>query len=308
MDLVKVVVGMCTCRNDDGLYKLLSELSTHESIHDIRYVVVENDPGQSGRKVCALFSDKGMPVDYVVEEKSGIPFARNALVAAAMTSQPAYVLMIDDDEYPLPGWVDNMVAAAVTNGADIVGGAVAPSFDSEVTEPARASDFTKNRAASFRGKCIIQSTANLLISGKLLNEWDGVLFDADYAHTGGSDSIFLKRAWDKGYRHYFAENAVVMEDIPRNRLTEDWLVRRQHRTASTYARVLLSTEAGSLQARLLYARAAALQCRSYIRDALNFKSDKRKTYLSKRDRARSSGIINAIKAKYFQEYSSDNYR
>lgn len=119
-----VVVGVCTCRNPAGLTKLLMQLAaTAGARPPRRVIVVDNDPAKHGIAAVIGPRDKvGFEMSAVFEPQAGIPFARNRLIEEACQEEFEFLAMIDDDEYPAAGWLDAMIAAAMTSGADIVGG------------------------------------------------------------------------------------------------------------------------------------------------------------------------------------------
>ncbi len=69
----------------------------------------------------------------MIEPRQGNCHAINAAFETALAAFPAAInfLMIDDDEIASRGWIERMVVAAETTGADIVGGPVLPEFDDE---------------------------------------------------------------------------------------------------------------------------------------------------------------------------------
>ena len=64
----------------------------------------------------------------VVEPQQGNCHAINAAFETALATFPdaAHLLMIDDDEIASELWLERMVGAAETTGADVVGGPVFP--------------------------------------------------------------------------------------------------------------------------------------------------------------------------------------
>ena len=69
----------------------------------------------------------------MVEPRQGNCHAINAAFETALATFPAaaHFLMIDDDEIASADWLERMVRAAETTGADVVGGPVFPNFDDD---------------------------------------------------------------------------------------------------------------------------------------------------------------------------------
>ena len=54
-------------------------------------------------------------------------------------------------------------------------------------------------------------------------------FDPAFAFSGGEDLVFFKRLAKKGFRMHWSTRAVVREEVPRERMTLQWLKDRQRR-------------------------------------------------------------------------------
>lgn len=301
-----IVVGICTCRSPDGLARALGALAGHMTKYPFEVIVVDNDVGEAGRPVVEAFSGR-LSISYYLEPRAGIPFARNALIAAARKRNLHHLVMFDDDEQPLPGWLDSIVDTAHSTNAAVVGGAVVPVFEKDPVLPVIRSDFEKLAPAYFGGIAAIDSTANILLSGRLLREWDEEFFDSRFQYSGGSDSELLRRISKRGYVHAFSEGAVVVEDIPYSRCSESWLLKRNYRNGNVLGRVT-AFHSGHLTAiRSVGPRAIVLWLRGLVRSRFAGK-DVRKAYLARKDMARGGGMLAALRGSVMQEYAEANYR
>ena len=127
------VVAICaaTLRRPKGLAALLKSLRAQEVPEgvQIRTVIVDNDPAGSARTLVEEAAADWPHEDlrYRIEERRGIPFARTCGVRTAR--QFEWAAFIDDDEVAEPGWIRHMLEAARTYNADVVTGAVLPSYD-----------------------------------------------------------------------------------------------------------------------------------------------------------------------------------
>jgi hypothetical protein len=68
----------------------------------------------------------------------------------------------------------------------------------------------------------------------VLANTDG-LFDARFALTGGEDTHFFLRVASAGYRLVWADDAVVDERVPPERMRLTWILRRAYRVANTWS-------------------------------------------------------------------------
>ena len=66
-------------------------------------------------------------------------------------------------------------------------------------------------------------------------------FDPRYGLTGGEDSLFTRSLTLAGEEIRFAAGAVVDKRVPARRARRDWVLRRAHRSGSTWARVRIDT-------------------------------------------------------------------
>jgi glycosyltransferase involved in cell wall biosynthesis len=214
-------------------------------------VIVDNDPEHAGLDTARrLATSLPFRLKGVCELQTGIPFARNRLIEEVRHEDFDFLLTIDDDEYPSTGWLDAMIAKAQTSQADIVGGPVCPVFSSPVEWPVTAADYTKPGGRLRRGNAIVESTANILFTRRLIDQWQQDWFRAEFSKTGGSDTEFLRRTAAAGHRHAIAEPALVYEDIPCHRAKPEWLVRRSHRNGRVLARAR-TMHRGPLQAAVI---------------------------------------------------------
>lgn len=301
-----VVIAVCTCRNPIGLSNALSGIVEQQTSHTIRVVVVDNDAKREGKSIAEQFIDK-LDITYIAEETPGIPYARNTAIRKAMEDKFDYLVMFDDDERPTKGWLDALVQVAQTAKADVVGGPVLPQFEVPPELPVLASDFEKSGPAYISWKLAIDSTANILFSWNLLSSWQGVFFDVRFQHSGGSDSELLRRTSRAGYVHAFAVEAIVIEDIPPRRCSEEWLLRRAFRNGNVLGRVSMLHKGPMVAFTQVLIRACLLRARGIARGLTSGKN-LRKQYLSRRDIARSNGMIEALSGKVMQEYADPTYR
>jgi glycosyltransferase involved in cell wall biosynthesis len=227
------LVSICviTYRRPEGLKRLISSLAKLESgEHSARIElnVVDNDPGESARDICCQAGgDAPFAVDYAVEPKRGIPFARNRSVAM-ITPEAEFAVFVDDDETVASNWLDELLRVQRDTNADVVAGPVLPEY--LVPPPSwvvrgRFHELTRHPTGARVNRAY---TNNTLIHTALLRQM-GPPFDERLALTGGSDTHFFRRVHEAGYKIVWADEAVVFDCVPPSRMTLRWILQRAFR-------------------------------------------------------------------------------
>jgi len=97
----------------------------------MRVVVVDNDSQASARTTCETWRQaSGWALEYVIEMRRGIPFARNTAFDHAGSAD--WVAFLDDDEEASTEWLDQLLAVQSRYDADVVTGPVVPQFEKRV--------------------------------------------------------------------------------------------------------------------------------------------------------------------------------
>jgi GT2 family glycosyltransferase len=232
---MRIAVCIITYRRPEGLRLALRALAAQvvDGV-ELRVLVVDNDDAGSARPVCdAARAEMPWPLDYAVEPRRGIPFARNRCVELARPAAD-WVGFIDDDEEPAPTWLAELLRVQADHDADVVTGPVVPRFAGE--QPAwavRGRLFQRPRFATGtrRNRAF---TNNVLFRAEV---FDAVRphFDERMTMTGGSDAHFSRRVHRAGFRIVWADRAEVFETVPASRMTANWLYQRAYRTGTTQA-------------------------------------------------------------------------
>jgi succinoglycan biosynthesis protein ExoM len=243
----KVTIGIVTRERPEGLRRLLTSLRSlkADSRAEARIVVVENDTTGTAERVGREVDMAPWPVTFLAEPQVGIPFARNAVLRAALTNSD-FIAFLDDDEAATPEWLECLLHVQATFSADVVAGPVLPRFiEPPPSWVVEGRFFERPRFAT--GTTITHvGTGNVLIRTSLVRK-AGIMFDERLALTGGEDTAFFASLARSGARIVWADEAIVHEWIPPSRVTAPWLVRRAFRGGATYAR--LEADAGRTLAR-----------------------------------------------------------
>src|SRR5215211_155674 len=237
---MRVAVCVITYRRPEGLKRLLKGLDTlifeKNPLPDLEIIVVDNDPMGSAQAICEEAKrNLRWQIKYCLESRRGIPFARNRAIAAAGSDMDC-VAFVDDDEVPLPSWMDELLYVQRSYDADVVYGAVLPSFEQDVPAwivKGRFFEHTFVRAQFPTGHPLeLADTNNVLLRSRVFAGMDK-LFDERFALTGGSDTHFFMRVFRAGYRIVWAVDAQVHDWVPKNRANARWILQRAYRLGNT---------------------------------------------------------------------------
>lgn len=232
----RVAICVVTRRRQECLARLLATLNRvrQPGGADVRIVVIDNDAAGSSRTAATAGAAVAQwPVEYHVEPKPGIPFARNTAIRTCYRRADA-IVFIDDDEIPEPEWLERLLEARARFGADVVTGPVLPRFD--VTPPKWAVDggffdFPRFSTGTIRD---VAFTNNVLVNTSVftaLQTW----FDERLQYTGGSDTHFFRRLHLAGYTIVWSDEARVQDCLPASRVTVRWVMQRAYRYGHTHA-------------------------------------------------------------------------
>lgn len=236
----RVFVCVPTFRRPDGLRKLLAHVAQLTYAGRIEVIVVDNDAeARAGVAIVEQVSPTfRFPLTCIVEPRRGQTYAYNRAFASACRAAPApdYVAVLDDDEYPDPNWLAEIVKVAVKYNIDIVGGPVFPVFDAPDHWLAKSGLYAPARYKTGRVP-IIYGAGNMLIRRSVLEQYLDEPFDHAFAFTGGSDCEFFCRCRRDGHSFAWADNAKVFETTPRSRTTVGYLLRRKFRNGTEATRI-----------------------------------------------------------------------
>lgn len=232
----KLVIAVCTAQRPNMLKACLNSLDKliRPAETELCVVVVENDAvpffkGEAATEAKAAFT---IPVFFYHEPRRGIPFARNAALAAALDHDPDWVALIDDDERAEPDWIEKLLAACKTFDAEVANGPVRRIYEKPAPHWWK-SQLLKPRPT---GTEITEApTNNVLVHARILRQ-DGLGLRFDERLTFGSEDIdFFRRTHAAGVRMIWVDDAFVEEDIPASRVTTKRLLSRMHMAATSGA-------------------------------------------------------------------------
>lgn len=236
--------SVCLCvptfRRPEGLRRLLSHVARLDYSGSLNVIVVDNDAEDraGAEAVAGLSASFRFPLVCELEPNRGQTYAYNRAFANACrtTPGPDYIAVLDDDEYPHPDWLAEMVAVASRYDADIVGGPVLPVFDDPDHWLAGSGVYAPTRYATGPVP-MIYGAGNMLIRRDVLEQYLDEPFRHDFAFTGGSDEEFFWRCRRDGRRFAWADEAHVYETVPRSRTTVRYVLHRKFRIGTGATRI-----------------------------------------------------------------------
>jgi glycosyltransferase involved in cell wall biosynthesis len=221
-----ISVCICTYKRSEMLRKLLGELQKIETggLFSYAAVIIDNDYEGSAKKTIEdISADSFIGLEYHIQPQKNIALARNMAIQKARGD---YVAFIDDDEFPVSGWLLNLYQACRDFKADGVLGPIRPHF--EVPPPdwilkgrfcERPEYKTGTRLHWNRTR-----TGNVLLGRHLLE--GQYPFNPQFA-AGGEDVNFFKEKMDKGHVFVWCNEATVYETVPPARLRASFFIKRK---------------------------------------------------------------------------------
>jgi len=246
------------------LKELLSDVLAQTHPCD-ELIIVDNDPDASAREVVQNFtrdiaaSHTSIIVKYEVQPIKNISITRNRTIALATATWLAF---IDDDERAPANWLELMLLAASTYGADGILAPVVPVVPESAPGWIKRGGFydlpravTGQRAPASHFKM-----GNVLLRGEVLRAEAGP-FDPAYGTTGGEDGDMLCRLELKGVKLVWSDDAIVHEPVEQKRLSARWLWMRAMRGGQDFARHFMQERYGkvSLIGKIKFALRASVQ-------------------------------------------------
>ncbi len=233
---MKVAICVCTFRRPKGLEKLLAALAAQvfaKGAPEVQVVVVENEAGGPGQAVCETFRPT-FPFEliYGVQTQRGIPFARNMTVALA--GEVDFLAFIDDDEYPAPQWLSELIAAQREYDVDLVSGPVFARYEQEPPAWIAEGRFHDTNYFKTGQRVMPRGTNNTLVRKAAIDKIQPP-FDERLALVGHDDGQLFFELERLGCSAVYTEAAIAYETTPPSRCTWGWFLRRDYRIGIAHA-------------------------------------------------------------------------
>ncbi len=229
-------VCVCTYKRETLLSACLKSLVAMEEPAGctVNLSVVDNDGAGSARKTVEdIQAQMATDITYAIEEKRGIPCARNRAIELSNNLAADLLVFVDDDEVVDRSWLKELykVSADYEHQA-VIHGAVASQLDPGVPPSIAALFSTREREE--RQELTACATDNVMIPLAFVNKAQ-LRFDESKPLAGGTDTIFFTQANKLGLKIYHTNSAKVTEFIPLSRTKLSWLAKRKFRAGLTDA-------------------------------------------------------------------------
>jgi len=198
---------------------------------EVGFLIVDNCPDGQVRDVCERVAPR-LPwkLDMVEEHRRGRTYARNRAAQEGLRRGFDFLAFIDDDDEPEPDWLERLVAAQAASGAEIVCGAMRPTFSGDIPAWLRSSPLFEVPRSDGDTKYGIPrgiGTFNAMIAVEVFRRMEaaGEIFSEEFAHSRCEDTEFFTRAKALGASFAIAPDSVVHRDFAGDRTTFAGLLR-----------------------------------------------------------------------------------
>ncbi|HEX5017084.1 MAG TPA: glycosyltransferase [Actinomycetes bacterium] len=299
------VIAICaaTFQRPRGLTALLDSLKRLEIPPgvELRTVVVDNDPDASARPIMERASRTWPHADlrYAVEEQRGIPFARNCSIRAAGDFD--WAAFIDDDAVADPAWIRHLYETAEAFHAEVVTGAVIPVYEVEPPQWIKAGHFFERTRFPTGTPLHYARTTNALVAARWLA--GGSPFNEAMANNGGDDTHLFRRIHLAGGKIVWSDEAIVLETVPKTRLSAQWLIKREYRRGNSRSLCLRDLEDSPVRRAKRLAAAAVHSGAGVGLMALAPVRGRQSLVLGAQRVALSAGLVSGLTGHVYEEYS-----
>lgn len=235
MALTTLAVCIATYRRPTGLRSLLVALGKQLPTPGCswRVVVIDNDPaGGAAAIVNECRANLACPIDFDIEPQRGISHARNRSVRRA--GMVDWIVFVDDDEVPPPGWLRSLLEVQRRFGADIVNGPVVGQFEPGGPAWVRGLPHFHSPSLPTGTRIETATTANTLVARPLLGD---APFDIDYFNMFGQDTDAFLRLARAGATIVWSDEEPVAATVPPGRQSLRYAVHRSAVDARNWARI-----------------------------------------------------------------------
>ena len=224
-----ILIAVCTRRRPQMLTRCLDSLMALVPPENagITILVVENDVQAGMDKLVNDFSDRSpFQLQYRLETRQGIPFARNCVLDAALAGGLDYLAFLDDDEWVEPDWLEKLHGYSMEKGGQaVIHGHVVSEFPEAAPKHLVPLMQRKEKPTGTRlDSC---ATNNVILPLAMVREFN-LRFDERNPFAGGEDVLFFFTAHQQGVEIFECREAVVHEEIPLNRMKLGWLAKRKY--------------------------------------------------------------------------------
>lgn len=237
----RIGILICTSDRRQHLQSLLVALRSEWRVGT--FLIIVDNGRQSSEEIISPFKEY-FEIHYCRLQTPGLVVARNTCLKLALAKSADFLAFIDDDEVPRPGWLTNLIRKIEETRADFVTGPVEPIF---LTSPPRWA--TQGGYFQYNGHSF--QTGNLIVRVATFPKEPTEWFQMEFNLLGGEDRELLGRLVAGGARREVADDAIVAEYVPPERMRRRYLWRRGARDGAVIATIVLIRHKGSLGAYII---------------------------------------------------------
>jgi glycosyltransferase involved in cell wall biosynthesis len=207
------------------LGRLLATLAEQKTEGQFTFsvVVVDNDRSRSAEAIVSRRkNESSLAIDYFVEPRQNIALARNKAIENAYGD---FVALIDDDEFPEPNWLLELLKACNQHQVSGVLGPVKRYFDSKPPGWILKGKFYDRPTGPTGSAVEWQSarTGNVLLKKQVFVEGQPP-FRPEF--RAGEDQDFFRRMIDSGHSFVWCNDAVAYEVVPEMRWKRRFILKQ----------------------------------------------------------------------------------
>lgn len=216
---------VCTYKRPEMLGRLLAALSEQRTEGEFTFsvVVVDNDRLRSAEATVSKFKvNLLLEVDYFVEPRQNIALARNKAIENAHGD---FIALIDDDEFPEPNWLLELLKACNKHQVSGVLGPVKRYFDTKPPDWILKGKFY-DRPTGRTGSIVewrSARTGNVLLKKQVFVEGQPP-FRPEF--RAGEDQDFFRRMIDNGHSFVWCNDAIAYEVVPEMRWERRFMLKQ----------------------------------------------------------------------------------
>jgi succinoglycan biosynthesis protein ExoM len=234
------VVCACTFRRPAGLQSLLEGLAQQQfesvTAPAVSLIIVDNECNQANQEICnQAASELGLDILYLQQVRRGITYARNTYLDN-LPADADFIALIDDDEVPSEHWLDQLLMVQQQTGGNVIAGPALAQFPQAAPHWLVGSGyfdipFQPGQFANLQASPPV-ATCNALLQTTIFRD-TGIRFDNKLARCGSEDAMLFQDLKLRGYRFFWAANAIVHETVSDQRATIGYALREAFRRGST---------------------------------------------------------------------------